>query len=231
MVAIANSEVLASVPWHPSLDTYFDEELSDGHTRRTIIKLGCLLHDISKPETKTVEPGGRIRFIGHDAQGAEVCDTILRRLRFSSRATHLISTMVKHHLRPTQMRQGVELPTQRAVYRFFRDLDSAAVDTLYLNLADYLSAKGPRVVDLDDWRGHCALIGHILHRGLGGSEGPQKAPRLVDGHALMEALGLPPGPALGRLLDAIEEAHGAGEVSTREEALALARGLLDNPSG
>ncbi len=231
MVAIADSEVLASVPWHPSLDTYFDEDFSDGHTRRTIIKLGCLLHDISKPETKTVEPTGRIRFIGHDAQGAEVCDTILRRLRFSSRATHLISAMVKHHLRPTQMRQGVELPTQRAVYRFFRDLDSAAVDTLYLNLADYLSAKGPRVVDLDDWRGHCALICHILHRGLGENQGPQKAPRLMDGHALMEALGLPPGPALGRLLDAIEEAHGAGEVSTREEALELARGLLNNPSG
>ena len=231
LVAIADSEVLASVPWHPSLDTYFDEDFSDGHTRRTIVKLGCLLHDISKPATKTVEPTGRIRFIGHDTQGAEVCETILRRLRFSSRATHLISTMVKHHLRPTQMRQGVELPTQRAVYRFFRDLDSAAVDTLYLNLADYLSAKGPRVVDLDDWRGHCALICHILHRGLGGSEGPQKAPRLVDGHALMAALGLPPGPALGRLLDAIEEAHGAGEVSTREEALELARGLLEDASG
>ncbi len=223
---MANSEVLACVPWHSSLDNYFDEEFSDGHTRRTIIKLGCLLHDISKPATKTVEPTGRIRFIGHDAQGAEVCDTVLRRLRFSSRATHLVSAMVKHHLRPTQMRQGVELPTQRAVYRFFRDLETAAVDTLYLNLADYLSAKGPRVVDKDDWQGHCALIGHILHQGLGERQDLQKAPRLVDGHALMEALGLNPGRALGRLLEAIEEAQGAGDISTREEALALARRLL-----
>ena len=85
--AIAANEVLACVPWHDSLDTYFDEEFSDGHTRRTIIKLGCLLHDISKPATKTVEPSGRMRFIGHDAQGAEVSETILRRLRMSSRAT------------------------------------------------------------------------------------------------------------------------------------------------
>ena len=75
--AISENEVLACVPWHDSLDTHFDEEFSDGHTRRTIIKLGCLLHDISKPATKTVEPSGRMRFIGHDAQGAEVSEAIL----------------------------------------------------------------------------------------------------------------------------------------------------------
>ena len=227
--AIAAIEVLACVPWHPSLDTYFDEEFSDGHTRRTIIKVGCLLHDISKPATKTVEPTGRIRFIGHDAQGGEVSDAILRRLRFSSRATHLVSTMIRHHLRPTQMRQGVEMPTQRAIYRYFRDLESAAVDTLYLNLADYMSAKGPKIVDAQDWEGHCRLIGHILHEGLRDRTDFRIKPRLVDGHLLMKNLGLRPGPELGRLLEAIEEAQGAGEISTREEALALAGRLLEDP--
>lgn len=228
--AIAGNDVLACVPWHDSLDTYFDEEFSDGHTRRTIVKLGCLLHDISKPATKTVEPSGRIRFIGHDLQGAEVSEAILRRLRMSSRATHLISAMVRHHLRPTQMRQGVEMPTQRAVYRFFRDLDTAAVDTLYLNIADYLSAKGPRVVDAQDWEGHCRLIGHILHEGLREREDLGSRPRLVDGHVLMQALELRPGPELGKLLEAIMEAQGAGDISTREEALQLAVRLLNDPA-
>ena len=230
MAAIAASEVLACVPWHESLDTYFDEEFSDGHTRRTIIKLGCLLHDISKPETKTVEASGRMRFIGHDVQGAEVSERILRRLRMSTRATVLVSAMVRHHLRPTQMRQGVEMPTQRAVYRFFRDLEGAAVDTLYLNLADYLSAKGPRVVDAQDWEAHCRLIGHILHEGLRERDDLKSRPKLVDGHLLMQALGLAPGPDLGRLLEAIEEARGAGEVSTREDALELAGRLLNDPA-
>ena len=210
------------------LDTYFDEEISDGHTRRTILKLGCLLHDISKPATKTIEPTGRIRFIGHDVQGAEVCDTVLRRLRMSSRATHLVSTMVKHHLRPTQMRQGVDMPTQRAIYRYFRDLDSAAIDTLYLNLADYLAAKGP-AVEWDDWQGHCLLIGHILHQGLRERDDLQSKPRLVDGHLLMETLDIAPGPALGRLLEAIMEAQGAGEITTREEALELGRPPASGP--
>jgi poly(A) polymerase len=221
----AGDETISYAPWHPSLEAHFDEEVSDGHTRRTLIKLAGLLHDVSKPATKTIEPTGRIRFFGHDTQGAEVCQEILRRLRLSSRGIHLITTMVRHHLRPTQMSQGVELPTPRATYRYFRDLGEAAIDTLYLNMADYLAAKGPSI-EIDDWQGHCRLIGHILHKGLDQDGAPQKTHRLVDGHLLIEALGLSPGPLVGRLLEAIQEAYGAGEIATQEEALQLASRLV-----
>ena len=108
-------------------------------------------------------------------------------------------------------------------------MDSAAIDTLYLNLADYLAAKGP-AVEWDDWQGHCLLIGHILHQGLRERDDLQSKPRLVDGHLLMETLGIAPGPELGRLLEAIMEAQGAGEVTTCEEALELAGRLLEDPS-
>ena len=79
-------------------------------------------------------------------------------------------------------------------------------------------------------RRHCRLIGHILHEGLREREDRSSKPRLVDGRVLMQALGLSPGPELGRLLEAIMEAQGAGEVSTREEALDLASSLLSDPS-
>jgi hypothetical protein len=51
-------------------------------------------------------------------------------------------------------------------------------------------------------------------------------PRLLDGHALMRGLTLRPGPEVGRLLDAVEEAQAEGRVRTPDEALALARQLL-----
>ena len=221
----AGDDIISHSPWHPSLEAYFDEEVSDGHTRRTIVKLAGLLHDVAKPATKTIEPTGRMRFFGHDSQGAEVCQEVLHRLRLSSRGIHLISTMVRHHLRPTQMSQGVDLPTPRATYRYFRDLGEAAIDTLYLNMADYLAAKGPSI-EIDDWQGHCSLIDHILHRSLDQEGTPQKTPRLVDGHLLMEVLGLSQGAQVGRLLEAIQEAHGAGEIATQEEALELARSMV-----
>jgi len=48
-------------------------------------------------------------------------------------------------------------------------------------------------------------------------------PKLVDGDDLMSALGIPPGPRVGELLELVREAQAAGEVSTREDAIALAR--------
>ena len=221
----AENGVIAISPWRPQLEAHFEEEVSDGHTRRTIVKLAGLLHDVAKPATKTIDNTGRMRFFGHDAQGAYMCRTILQRLRISSRGIELVDAMVRHHLRPTQMRQGAEMPTPRAVYRYFRDLGEAAVDTLYLNMADYLAAKGP-AVESGDWEGHCRLIAHILEGGLDQEGAPRAAPRLVDGNALMEALGLSPGPQVGRLLEAIAEAQSAGEVTTREDALELARRLV-----
>ena len=53
---------------------------------------------------------------------------------------------------------------------------------------------------------------------------------MIDGRSLMQALGLPQGPEVGRLLNAIEEARAAGEVKTREEALALATNILQQPT-
>jgi poly(A) polymerase/tRNA nucleotidyltransferase (CCA-adding enzyme) len=46
----------------------------------------------------------------------------------------------------------------------------------------------------------------------------------------MQALALPAGPAVGRLLRAIEEAQAEGSVHTAEEALALARRLIRLPA-
>ncbi|MCH7809920.1 MAG: CCA tRNA nucleotidyltransferase, partial [Chloroflexi bacterium] len=51
-------------------------------------------------------------------------------------------------------------------------------------------------------------------------------PKLVSGHDLMRELGLEPGALLGVLLEAVREAQAAGDVSTQEEALALARQRL-----
>ena len=52
-------------------------------------------------------------------------------------------------------------------------------------------------------------------------------PSLLDGNVLMSELALPPGKQIGVLLGAIREAQAGGEVTTREEALSLARKLME----
>ncbi len=219
-----NTEQLSIIPWHPYLDQYFTEEISDGCSRSTIIKLAGLLHDIGKPITKSLDTTGRIRFIGHDDYGSEISSSILRRLRISNTGVQLVSKMIKHHLRPTQMSQHLEMPTRRALFRYARDLGEIAIDTLFLNLGDYLAAKGPVIEDISDWTSHCELIGDILFRGLLETDLPiYPHTRLIDGNDIMDFIKLPPGRVIGRILRVIDEAYGSGEINSKEEALELAR--------
>jgi poly(A) polymerase len=212
-------EVLAGF----DLDAYLDGTVG-GHSRRVLLKLAGLLHDVSKPETKAEQPDGRIRFLGHAEQGAARAQAICERLRFGAKEARFVSLLVEEHLRPTQLTQGDSLPTKRALYRFFRDLGEAAPACLFLSLADAAAARGPRL-EKDRWAGHVAYVAWVLENGLH-PQAEVRPQRLIDGEALMAALRLEPGPEVGRLLAAIEEGHAVGELSTQEEAIALARSLL-----
>jgi poly(A) polymerase len=212
--------LMETVPWDGAVASRFAEVVSDGHDRRTLLKLAALLHDVAKPITKAVDENGRTRFLGHPARGSLMAGDILERLRLSRRGVKMVCRMVEYHLRPTQMSQGVEMPTARAVYRYFRDLEDVAIDTLYLCLADYLAARGPLLV-LDDWLRHVRIVRHILQTGLE-ERAPERRAWLINGHDLVEDLGLSPGPFLGEVLEAVHEAQAAGDVGTREEAQAWA---------
>jgi poly(A) polymerase len=212
------------IPRFDGMETYFAEPVSDGHTRLTLLKLACLLHDVSKPETKTVESSGRIRFLGHHTKGAEVAEGIARRLRISGRGVELVRLEVRHHLRPGQMAAEGELPSGKAVYRYFRDVGDAAIDTLYLNMADHLAARGPFMGE-GEWSDRKGTIRHILRQGLE-QRVPDSLPQLLDGNDIMECLSLEPGPEIGHILDLIQEAQANGEVTTKGEAIQLIKSDL-----
>ena len=216
-------ELWQQLAWLPAARTHFREEPVEGRPRAALLKLAGLLHDVCKPETKAPDKTGRIRFLGHMALGAEKASTVMRRLRFSGGETRLVATVVEQHLRPGQMSSGGP-PTRRALYRFFRDTGDAALDILFLMLADSLAARGPRL-RFATWSGNVSFASYILARHYLEKE-PSAPSRLVTGDDIMAGLNIGPGPLVGRLLAAIEEAHALGEVSTREEALALVRRLF-----
>jgi len=207
----------------PAVREHFQEEVSQGHTRAALLKLAALLHDIAKPETRTIDENGRMRFFGHAQAGALRAAAVARRLRFSGAEVRQVEAMVKEHLRPLQIAQDGP-PSRRALYRYFRDTGEAGIDVLFLSLADHLATVGPRL-NWDDWQAHLNVVGFILAWRF--QEELAAPPRLVTGHDLMDALGLAPGPLVGQLLEAVQEAQAAGEVATREQALALARQELD----
>ncbi len=222
-----NEDTLSTTPWSDAIDRHLSQEVSSGSSRKVLLKLGGLLHDIAKPMTKSIDDTGRARFLGHAKQGASMTATILERLRFSNRETRLVESLVYHHLRPAQMANG-ELPTQRAIFRYFRDAGEAGIDILLLALADYLASRGP-LASMEEWRSHCQVVNYIL-----AEHDKQQAKilpvKLIDGDDIMDEFDLPPGPLVGRLLAMVNEAHASGELSTREEALALVQRELSSVS-
>ena len=220
-----SDEVTRCVPRFDGMVVYFAAPIGDGAARSTVLKLAALLHDISKPATKQFEPSGRMRFFGHDTEGAEVSEQILRRLRFCGRTCSMVRSMVRYHLRPSQLSQKGELPKSRAMYRYYRDVGEVAVDILYLNMADYLAARGPDI-ELDDWEEHCRMLGHVLAHSESGPDRTVKPSWLIDGHDLMAEFLLEPGPIIGEVLETVREAQSAGEIGTKQEALDLAGARL-----
>jgi poly(A) polymerase len=109
------------------------------------------------------------------------------------------------------------------VYRFFRDSGDAAIAVLYLNLADYLAARGPNL-DLDDWSKHVSTVKFILQER--DNELTRTSLPLVNGYDLMRELSLPPGRHIGLLLTAIQEAQATGSLFTSDQAYAMARRML-----
>ncbi|MEO6496790.1 MAG: polynucleotide adenylyltransferase, partial [Solirubrobacteraceae bacterium] len=97
-----------------------------------------------------------------------------------------------------------------------------AVDVTLLSVADRLATRGRKADEAI--AKHLRLACEILPQALDwhASGGPQP---LVRGDELARELGIEPGPGLGRLLEQLREAQFAGEVTTRDAALALARRL------
>ena len=212
------------IPKHESINGYFEKIISDGHSVATFMKLAGLLHDVAKPATRTVEESGKIRFLGHHSLGAEMVSKVMEGFRISKRGVALVSTVVQNHLRPAQMSPKGEMPSAKAVYRFYRDVGEAAIPTLYVNLADYLAARGSMLEEAE-WSRYCDLLGHILDEGLN-EKVPIGLPKILDGHDIMEAFGLSPSPEIGHLLDFVQEAYVDGEIVNKMEALDLIRSHL-----
>ena len=198
------------------------EPLADGLTRGEALRFGALFHDVAKPQTQRVEDGVVLGFPGHDVAGDEIVRDVFRRLKTSERLRSHVGALARHHLRLGFLVR--ERPLDRAaIYRYLSRCDPVAVDVTVLSCADRLATRGRRADD--------AIAAHLdLAREVVGpalrwhADGPPRPP--LRGDELAAELDIEPGPRLGELLAGLTEAAYAGTVTTRDEAVALARKLM-----
>jgi putative nucleotidyltransferase with HDIG domain len=198
------------------------EPLGDELSRGGAMRFAALLHDAAKPATRGRRPDGRVTFVGHDTEGAELARGVLRRLRASGRVADYVAALTQHHLRLGFLVHERPL-SRRAVWRYLAATEPYSADVTVFTVADRLATRGRNAEGAI--AAHLELAREVLGPALA-RRGAARAAPLVRGDELAEALEIEPGPRLGALLAALEEARYAGEITTREDALRLARSLL-----
>ncbi|MCC7201253.1 MAG: HD domain-containing protein [Nitrospirae bacterium] len=191
--------------------------------RRSLTKLAALFHDIGKPACRGLNPDtGRITFYGHDEKGAELIYEIAHRLRMSNRDRDFLALLVAEHIRLFDLaRHGVKPSTKM---RWFRKMKDDAVPSVIVGMADAKSTSGPdsRPEEREEFlRWSMDTVRdyyEVIKKRIGKRD-------LITGRDLI-ALGMEPGPEMGRILAEVRSAQDTGEVNSHGEALAMARELL-----
>lgn len=183
-----------------------------GTRRRALLAFGGLIHDAGKAATMTVEPSGRIRFQGHQLEGARLAEGIAGRLGLGSRARQHLVAIVRDHMRLGFLLKEGE--STRTRLRAALDLSDHCVEVVMLSLADRLATRGEAATPegLERFR-------RVSTRVLGDWFWLKDVPPLVDGRDIMVHSGLRQGPEVGRALFEARVAQRESTVANRQQAL------------
>jgi poly(A) polymerase len=193
---------------HPEGDVWTHTLLLLESMREPTVTLawGALLHDIGKPSTFRIAED-RIRFDGHVEAGLAIGGRILERLRFSQADTARILSLIEYHMHWMHLREMRE----SRLKRFLRM--EGFPEHLELHRLDCM-ASAKRFANYEF---AIEKLNSLPVEAL-------KPPKLITGRDLIEA-GWTPGPEFARILTAVEDAQLEGQVTSREEALDLAKSL------
>jgi len=168
-----------------------DLEKSRGHEPDLVLRIAALLHDIGKPATRRIEPGGVVTFHHHDVVGAKQAARRLKQLRFDKETTTSVARLIELHLRFFGYSEGVW--SDSAVRRYVRDAGPLLERLHMLTRAD-VTTRNVRKADrlgfaYDDLEKRIAEIAE--------AEGIAAVRPDLDGDRIQEVLGIPPGREVG----------------------------------
>jgi len=185
--------------FHP-YDVWYHSIIACDSTPRVLhLRLAALLHDVGKPGTLSVDVEGRRHFYGHERVSATMAAAILQRLRYDRATIAKVEHLVARHMDLHDLPEDAgDAAVRRAAARVGRGNIS---DLLHLREADRRAAGKQGAVS----RGTLRLLARLLE--LDRRDTALSVRDLcIDGHAVMRATGLQPGPAVGRVLDRLLDA-------------------------
>jgi poly(A) polymerase len=157
-----------------------------------VLRFAALLHDIGKPATRKLEPGGAVSFYHHDVVGAKLASKRMKALRFDNDTTKAVSKLVELHLR--FFGYSDQAWTDAAIRRYVRDAGEQLVRLHILTRSD-VTTRNKRKADqlshaYDDLEKRIAVV-------MEQEELNAMRPDLT-GEEIMAILDLKPGPKVGQ---------------------------------
>jgi putative nucleotidyltransferase with HDIG domain len=194
-----------------------------GDENVSLLLLAALCHDLGKPATQSFSRDGRIRFIGHDAVGADMAEAIATRLGMDRASTEALAALVGGHLEAVRIPSEDGAPSR--IHRLFREAGDHLPELALLSLADVEAARGPaqNLLRIEE---HERFVGFLLDQYFDG--GFVAHPVLpVSSTDLRETFGALDAGLEERLLDWLMAGFLDGEFEGREEGLSLASEFLE----
>jgi poly(A) polymerase len=177
-----------------------------------VLRLAALLHDIGKPATKAVGRDGRVSFHHHEVVGAKLARQRLRALRYPKDVVSDVAELVLLHLRFYGYGRGEW--TDSAVRRYATDAGPLLPRLHKLTRSDCTTRNKRKAAQLA--ADYDALEARIKR--LAEEENLARVRPDLDGNAIMELLGIPPGPLVGQAWRHLKELRLERGPLTRDEA-------------
>jgi poly(A) polymerase len=178
---------------------------------RLEVRWASLFHDIGKVKTRSIDPQGKVHFLGHAEVGTRMFDRLEKRIGMFAPEPSLRDTvrfLILHHLRANQYDPSW---TDSAVRRFARELGAHLDDLLCLARAD-ITTKRP-----EKKRKGLNQIEELAGRIRTLAAEDAKLPPLPSGvgDAVMKSFGIPPSRKIGEIKKQLEDAIATGEIAER----------------
>jgi poly(A) polymerase len=177
-----------------------------------VLRLAALLHDIGKPATKAVGSDGRVSFHHHELVGARMAKARLKTLKYPKEVTSSVVGLIALHLRFYGYGRGEW--TDSAVRRYVHDAGDLLGRLHKLTRSDCTTRNRRKAAQLS--ADYDALEDRIDR--LSAEEDLARVRPDLDGNAIMELLGLPPGPLVGKAWKHLKEVRLERGPLSREEA-------------
>lgn len=171
------------------------------HSDNEWLRWAALLHDIGKPATKKFEKGTGWTFRNHNYIGEKMIPRLFRKMKLpQNEKMKYVAKLVGMHMRPQSV--GEEGVTDSGVRRMITEAGEDIDDLMLLAEAD-ITSKNPEKVQrfLDNFK----LLRERVDE-VNAKDDYRNWKNPVSGNEIMEMLGLPPSPPVGRLLQDIKDA-------------------------